>query len=279
MRTVSNLVSVIITTKNEQEVLERLLRSIKNQTYQNLEIIVVDNNSNDRTKQLAKGYTDKIYDFGPERSAQRNYGAGKSKGKYLFFLEADMELTSNVLKECLHLVRKNNTIKGVVVPENSVALSFWGKVKSFERSFYNEQGDETTDAARFFDKEIFWKVGGYDTSMTGPEDWDLPETIKKMGFKIGRVKAKILHHERISNPLSLAKKKFYYAKSTYKYLKKHDIPIFGPKTIYFLRPVFYKNFKRILAHPILSAAMVAMLSAELAGGALGYLVGRLGRNE
>jgi len=60
-----NIVSVIITTKNEEKNIENCLSSIKNQNYlqENIEIIVVDNNSIDKTKEIAKN----IYNFGTER--------------------------------------------------------------------------------------------------------------------------------------------------------------------------------------------------------------------
>jgi len=57
-----DLVSVIITTKNEEKNIENCLKSIKLQTYQNIEIIVVDNNSSDQTKELSQKYTDKVLD-------------------------------------------------------------------------------------------------------------------------------------------------------------------------------------------------------------------------
>ena len=60
------LVSVIITTKNEEKNIKTCLVSIKNQTYQNIEIIVVDNNSIDSTKKLASEYTKYVYNKGPE---------------------------------------------------------------------------------------------------------------------------------------------------------------------------------------------------------------------
>ena len=92
----NSLVSVIITTKNEQAVIGRLLESIKMQSYPKIEVIVVDNKSADRTKQIAKKYTKLVYNAGPERSAQRNYGAKKAKGDFLFFLDASdfLELVS-----------------------------------------------------------------------------------------------------------------------------------------------------------------------------------------
>jgi glycosyltransferase involved in cell wall biosynthesis len=55
------LVSVIIPTYNSSRTLKKSLESIKNQTYENIEIIVVDNNSKDNTKDIALEYTDKVY--------------------------------------------------------------------------------------------------------------------------------------------------------------------------------------------------------------------------
>lgn len=274
---VKPLVSVIITTKNEQNSIERLLDSLRKQSLKEFEIIVVDNNSTDNTKLIANRYTKKIYNFGPERSAQRNFGAGKSKGGYLIFIDADMTLSKNVFKECVTVCRENTQIAGVVIPERSIGRNFWENVKAFERSFYNEEGDQVTDAARFFTKEAFEKVGGYDENITGPEDWDLPENVRKAGFKIGRIESFIKHHENIKSPFTLARKKFYYALKSYRYLSKQKIPAFNPKTIYFLRPVFYKRIDKILMHPLLSAGMLIMLSLELIAGGLGYLIGRMKR--
>lgn len=269
-----HLVSVIVTTRNEQSVIERLLSSCGKQTYRHREIIVVDNKSTDKTVEIAKKFTRKIYNFGPERSAQRNFGAKKAKGEYLLFIDADMELSDNVIEECVQEISKDKKIGAITIPETSQYRNFWEKVKAFERSFYNQTGDETTDAARFFDKKIFGEVGGYDATLTGPEDWDLSDTIRKLGYKIGRISATIFHRERVSSLFDLAKKKFYYALRLHRYLEKQKISVVSSKTIYFLRPVFYKNYKKILSHPILSLGMFIMLSVELFAGGLGYLLGR-----
>lgn len=269
------LVSVIITTKNEEEVIERLIQSIKRQTFKNIEIILVDNNSEDQTVEIARKMGVKVYIFGPERSAQRNFGAKRGKGAYFLFVDADMELSKDVIKECVDLIKKDNGIGGIAIPEESIAKNFWEKVKAYERSFYNLQGDHITDAARFFTRKAFLKAGGYDTNITGPEDWDLRKNILKSGYQIGRIKALIFHHERITSLTSLIKKKYYYGLRSYRYLSKHQIGLANPETIYFLRPVFYKNFHRLLIHPILSSGMLIMLTAELVGGGLGYLVGMI----
>lgn len=272
------LVSIVVTTKNEEGVIKRLLESIKNQNYKKIETILVDNNSTDKTKKIAQRYGISIFNYGPERSAQRNYGIKKAKGKFVIILDADMELSKNVIEECVNEITKGDSIAAIIVPEESIGVLFLEKVKSFERSFYNLEGDIYTDAARFFEKKVIEEVGGYDESITGPEDWDLPETVQKRGYKIARIKSIIYHHEHISSVYKLLKKKYYYGLKSHRYLSKQRIAVISPKTIYFLRPVFYQNWKKILSHPILSAALFILLFLELFAGGLGYLVGRI-RNE
>lgn len=104
------LISVIITTKNEEKNIKNCLNSIKDQSYpfENIEIIVVDNNSTDKTKEkveeFKRGFTllnTKLFNQGPERSAQRNYGVEKSSGEYFLYLDADMTLHKDVIKDCV----------------------------------------------------------------------------------------------------------------------------------------------------------------------------------
>ncbi len=269
------LVSVIVTSKNEEDVIGRLITSIKNQSYRKIEIILVDNYSKDKTIEKARGMGVKVLNFGPERSAQRNFGAKNAKGNYFLFVDADMELSKDVVKECVNVCEKKSDIGCVVIPEESKGRNYWEKVKAFERSFYNEEGDNVTDAARYFTRKAFLKAGGYDEAITGPEDWDLSESIRKLGFNIERITSVIYHYERINSPLNLARKKYYYALKSHRYLSKQKISLFSTKTIYFLRPVFYRHFDRILTHPVLSLGMFLMLSIELVGGGLGYITGRI----
>lgn len=269
------LVSVIVTTKNEEAMIERLLQSVKKQSYRKTELIVVDNRSTDKTKKLAKQFTNLVYTAGPERSAQRNFGAKKAKGDYLLFLDADMELEEDVVTQCVKSMEKSQKIQAVIVAEKPVAERFWEKVKAFERSIYNKQGDDVTDAARFFSKKVFKEVGGYDETITGPEDWDLPENILKKGYKITRVKPKILHYERIPSLFSLLKKKYYYGLKSYRYLAKNKISVISPKTIYFLRPIYYQNLDLMIKHPLLFAGMMVMLVGEQFSGGMGFLVGKV----
>jgi glycosyltransferase involved in cell wall biosynthesis len=83
--------SIIIPTLNEEKYLPLLLDSIKKQTYRNYEVIVSDNNSKDKTKQIARKHKCKVVRGGAPSKA-RNNGAKVAKGKYLLFIDADVIL-------------------------------------------------------------------------------------------------------------------------------------------------------------------------------------------
>ena len=93
-------VSVIVTTKNEERNIGACLESVVQQSMPPLEMIVVDNYSEDKTEKIALEYGSKVFELGPERSAQRNYGVEKAQGKYILYLDADMHLSPDVLKDC-----------------------------------------------------------------------------------------------------------------------------------------------------------------------------------
>ena len=209
------LVSIVITTKNEEKNIETCIKSILAQSYpqDKIEIIVVDNNSTDKTKELAQKYTNKVFNKGPERSAQRNYGLlEKSSGEYLLYLDADMILSPNIIDGCIQTVNSNPQIVALHISEIVMGEKYFSKVRRFERSFYD---GTVIDGARFFKKDILQKVGGFDESMSGPEDWDLDKKLKQLG-KIGmldKTVGVIFHNEKEFNLKKYLSKKGYYAKS------------------------------------------------------------------
>lgn len=262
------MISIIITTKNEEGVIDDLLKSIKLQSYQDYEVVLVDNNSTDATIGIAKKFGVRVFTKGPERSIQRNYGVKKAKGKYVLILDADMVLTKNVLKDCTNMINKNESFGGLVIPEKSFGEGFWVKFKIFEREFY--LGEDSIEAARFFKKDMFKEFDGYDTNITGPEDYDLPLRMKKSGVKIGRIKSFILHNEKIFSPWKSAKKKYYYASRALNYSKKHPEMIISQGNL-FLRPVFLRKWRKLLSHPFLSIGMFVVKGIEMTGALLGVI--------
>lgn len=263
------LVSIIVTTKNEEKHIANCLESIKKQSYKNIEIIVVDNNSSDRTKRITEKYTKNIFNKGPERSAQRNFGAKKAKGEYLLFLDADMILTKNVVKNCVSQIEKTEA-EGLIIPEKSFGTSWWAKTKALERSFYIR--NDAIEAARFYSTKIFKKIGGFDEKLTGPEDWDLSQRVKAT-YMVTRIQDFILHNEGKLSLFDTIKKKYYYSKKIVAYLsKKESHKTKSKQTNIFGRYwIFLKHPKKLFQHPLLGISVLFMKTLEFAAGACGII--------
>lgn len=250
-------VSVIITTKNAEIFIENCIKSIKASYYKNIEIIVVDNYSTDNTLNIAKNLGARTFIKGPERSAQRNYGAKNSIGEIIGFLDVDMTITENVISQCVMVLEDKNVV-GVYIPEKIFSRNFFNRVRNFERSFYDAT---VIDAARFFRRDDFINVGGYDASLNGTEDWDLDRRIKNIreNAELKSIKSPLYHRE-YGGLKSYVLKKSYYASNFKNYFKKwgHDKTTkkqFG--IFYRYIGVFIENgkWKKLFLHPIYSLSV------------------------
>lgn len=235
-------VSVVIATKNEEKNLERCLKSLAAQP-QKCEVIVVDNFSTDKTVDIAKKYTKNVFLKGPERSAQRNFGLKKALGQFVLFLDADMELTKNIIKESVDNFKKGTA--GIIIDEISTGKNFLSKIKSLEKKLY--QNVEELEAARFFRRKDLLKIGGFDKNLISGEDWDLTLRIKKIG-KLSKIKSRILHYENQSILKDILKK-YYYALHISKYAKKHPQEFKNQASIKTRIAILFKNPHLIRKHP------------------------------
>ena len=96
--------SIIIPTYNEEEYLPVLLESIKKQSFEDYEVIVADANSTDKTREIAESYGCIVVDGGLP-AVGRNNGAKVAKGEYLLFLDSDLELTDDYLRNVIYEFR------------------------------------------------------------------------------------------------------------------------------------------------------------------------------
>jgi glycosyltransferase involved in cell wall biosynthesis len=271
------VVSVIVTTCNSSRFLGKCLESIRNQSYKNIELIVVDNNSEDDSKEIASSHTDKVFNFGPERSSQRNFGVNQSKGEYLLIVDSDMELSGDIVAACIEKIKSDSRIKGVIIPEESCGEGFWAQCKKLERSFY--VGVDWMEAARFFDRETFQKMGGYDEENTGTEDYDLPQRIKE-GYgsdSISSIDLFIYHDESRLSLMQTMKKKFYYSQKLdrYRKIKANEVYLKQQASIIKRYGLFFSRPYRLFKKPLIGFGMLFMKACEFGAGGLGYLARKI----
>ena len=249
-------VSVIIPTRDAARSLRGAIESLRQQTRQPDEIVVVDGGSLDETVTIAKDLGAKVEEAAPNRSAQRNLGAELSSGDYLLFIDADMVLAPPIIEECLE---KGAAHVALVIPETFVGTSYWARVRSFERAFY----DFTwwMEAARWFRRQDFLELGGFDSSLVGPEDWDLDQRARERG-PVGWIDARIYHQEGDVTLTTLWRKKGHYAACMEEFARRHPERAalclrLGPRLRLFARrPAAFAR------HPQLAAGLVVLGAGE-----------------
>ena len=105
-----NLVSVIIPTYNREKTIIRSINSVLNQTYKNIEILVIDDGSIDNTKKLIDKLNNSsvhyFYQHNQGQNTARNNGIAHSSGDFLFFLDSDDEWLPQMVEK--HLTAYKN---------------------------------------------------------------------------------------------------------------------------------------------------------------------------
>ena len=251
--------SVVISTRNEADNIANCIRAF-DAVREDVEIIVVDNNSTDGTKRIAADLGAKVLDKGPERSAQRNLGWRTATADWVVILDADMILPEALIGEILDCCRlQSNAVDAYWIPEVRTGSGLRVKARNFERSFYD---GTCIDALRLFHKSVLEKTGGYDENLiAGPEDWELDIRVLATGAKCAVLKNHLIHNEKKLTLKRMLEKKAYYSKSMAAYRAKWpDHPAVRKQFSPFYRfcGVFVENgkWKKIVRHPILFAGVL-----------------------
>lgn len=179
--TPNHLVSVVIPCYNHARFLAEAIESVLQQTYKNVEIIVIDDGSKDNTKEIADQFSAVKYVYQPNQglSAARNTGIDNSKGEFLVFLDADDLLYPNAIATNIDYLLKNKSLAFV---------SGWHD-KVDEWKYHIEQDEQQVvesdhylhllmgnyigmHAAVMYQRKIFDEFR-YDTSLKACEDYNL----------------------------------------------------------------------------------------------------------
>ena len=246
-------VAVVVPTRNSARTLRPCLESLGRQSVP-CRVVVVDNFSDDDTMAIAKELADVCLSAGPERSRQRNVGARRARERIVGFVDSDMVLAPSVVAEIVFAIDRGAGM--VTVPERSVGDGYWARVRAFERAFY--EGRDEVEAPRFFRREVFEQVGGFDEELDAGEDWDLALRAQRIA-PLARTSGAISHLEGAPTYLQCCAKKAGYAAGIQAFARKHGVAALGRAA---RRPYLEAPWRLVWPHPLLGAGLVALKSGE-----------------
>jgi len=185
-------VSVIIPTYNRARLIKRAIQSVLNQTYQDFEIIVVDDGSTDNTEEVVKSFNDpRIRYIRHEKNkgtaAARNTGIKAARGKFIAFQDSDDEWLPEKLEKQMKVFENAPAKVGVVytgfwrIENNKKIYIPFSWVKQKEGNVHKEllKGNFIGLPTVLIKKECFRKGGMFDEKLPRFQDWELVIRLSK----------------------------------------------------------------------------------------------------
>lgn len=183
-------ISIIIPTYNEEKYIKRTLESIKNQPYKDIEVIIADSNSSDKTREIArKTYPGVRIVLKKERGVgiACNAAAKLAKGGLLMFIDADTSITRGLLRAYEDAFRDKNVVAatGPIVPlektKKSIELGY-KMVSVYTVKLFMKIGKPSTISSNLMvRRSSYLKLGGFSTTMNTYYDWDLSNRLGRVG--------------------------------------------------------------------------------------------------
>lgn len=281
------LVSVILPSYNEEMTLKNSVNSILAQSYQNIEIVIVDDGSKDNTLKLA-GDLDKKYNKvralakqnGGKASAL-NYGIEHSQGAIVVCVDADSVLGKNTIASVVERFADDDVdaVGGnVKVVNRDTILTRHQAIEyvcglNLQRRCFACLGCSQVipGAIGAFRKKTLLKVGGYSDD-TLVEDMDVTVTIARNGGRVDFDADAVAYTEAPESINSFYKQRYRWAYGTFQVLKKHGDMLFNPK----YGKIGIIGLPYIALFPFIDlfislAFFFDLVTAFLAGNLFGYL--------
>ena len=241
----SKLISVIVPCFNSGNILKRAIDSVINQTWQEIEIILVNDGSDDeKTLKIINDYRNLsklklINQNNLGLSAARNSGVKNANGNYLFFLDSDDWIEPQAM-ELMFDFHKENHEKGFVfsdiILEGEVHKKINKNYNFFEQLFINQ-----LPYSIFISKEVWVKNGGYDERMrNGYEDWDFNIRLGA-SHVYGKRLPKYLFHYNVSNSGMLISKSSKNHSTIWKYIIKKNHNLYSIKRLF----IIWKEWRKV----------------------------------
>jgi len=201
-------VSVIIPCYNQGSFLQEAVESVLEQTYQNFEIIIINDGSTDAaTVALLKNYkqprTTVIHTNNQGLASARNNGINIAKGKYILPLDADDKIGKNYLQKAIEKLEMNDNL-GIVYCEAEFFGHEIGKWELPEYKFPDILLHNVIFSTGFFKKSDWQAIGGYRPNMVfGWEDYDFWLSIIELGKEVYRIPEVLFYYRKYSDSMTV----------------------------------------------------------------------------
>jgi len=222
-KVIENKVSVVIPCYNQAAYIKETIESVLEQTYPNIEIIIVNDGSTDESekivKEISRDHPDKnihlINQINKGLSEARNSGVRAASSDYLFLLDADDKLHPAMLSKGM-----------TAITEHDIDIVYTDYQRFGEDTSIQKTGDKVelyflqyvnvTGATALYKKDVWEKTGGYKANMHGGyEDWEFWVNAIKNGFKFYHI-SEVLFYYRVKQESmytdALVKHSYLYSK-------------------------------------------------------------------
>jgi glycosyltransferase involved in cell wall biosynthesis len=204
------MISIIIPTYNEEKVIGQSLEALKSRLTIPYEIIVSDGKSTDRTVEIARQYTDKVFVYsGTVRqniSQGRNAGAKEAVGEFLVFMDADARIADPDILFAKAFARFETNPKLVALTTRLKVFpdqeTFGDKIMfgflNFNLRFLNNvlHRGESTGEFQMIKRDVFESLGGFREDLITREDGDMFLRLSKVGLTMLDPNLAVFHSGR-----------------------------------------------------------------------------------
>ena len=259
-----NLVSIIIPCFNDAQYIEQAVDSAINQTYENIEVIVIDDGSNAETKSVLKKLEYKVTKLITQenqgQSAARNRGIEIAKGDFILVLDSDDYFETTFCEKAIFLFKTNDSIKIVTSHVNilinemksSVYIPAGGLVEDFLLS-------NGATGSCMFKRNDWQESGGYDEVMRkGFEDWEFYIRLLKSGGQANVIQEVLFNYRKRQDSTTSKANLIRYELLEYIYLKHQCI--------------YLENYEKLIQH-LLFLVKREQLDKDKKINSLEYVIG------
>ena len=188
------LLSVITVVKNDEENIQKTIKSVINQKNINYEYIIIDGDSKDDTLKKINKYKNKIHKIISEKDSgiyyAMNKGINLAKGDVIVFCNSGDVFYKDSLKKVVNLFKKfkYDFVFGTVIRNYKRGGRIHKHGFNFQRMLYNFDFATSHTTGFFLKKNVYKEIGLYDTKFKCSADYDLYYRLYKGKYKGGSTK-------------------------------------------------------------------------------------------